>query len=127
VVCPISFLAPEGLKFKQTDQYDPNPWPQYKLREWHLTATTPAKKSSVEFVALMRPHRADQKVPRAATLKPIEGGYLLSAELSDGRVAALLPTDDEATLTAGDLTTTGKILVQRRGKDGSIVHSLRLD
>ena len=28
VACAIDFLAPEGLKFTQTDQYDPNPEPQ---------------------------------------------------------------------------------------------------
>jgi hypothetical protein len=124
VVCGIDILAPQGLSFTQTDQYDPNPWPQITTREWHLTATTPSKTANCEFVALYRPHRAAQPVPNEASLKPIDGGYLLEADLSDGRVAALLPTDDSATLSAAGLTTTGKILIQRRAADGSVVETV---
>jgi hypothetical protein len=40
-------------------------------------------------------------------MKP--GGYVLTAELSDGKFTALLPTDDNATLDADDLKTTGAI------------------
>ena len=53
VVCDIEFLTPDGLTFTQTDQYDPNPWPQIKTREWHLTATTESKAKSVEFVTAL--------------------------------------------------------------------------
>ncbi len=120
VLCEIDLLAPEGLKLSQTDQYDPNPWPQIKTREWHLTATTPSKAKTVEFVALYRPHRAEQIVARGAKLRRIDGGYVLSAELSDGRVTALLPTDDSAKVAAEGLTTTGAIVIQRRKKDGSV-------
>jgi hypothetical protein len=123
VACAIDLLAPRGLTFSQTDQYDPNPWPQITTREWHLTATTPSKSAACQFVALYRPHRADQPVPTTADLEPIDGGYLLTAELSDGEVLALLPTDDSATLTAEGLTTTGRIVVQRRAADGSVVET----
>jgi hypothetical protein len=40
-------------------------------------------------------------------MKP--GGYVLTAELSDGKFTALLPMDDNATLDADDLKTTGAI------------------
>ncbi|HUT94553.1 MAG TPA: DUF4962 domain-containing protein, partial [Thermoguttaceae bacterium] len=110
VVSAIDFLAPEGLTFSQTDQYDPNPRPRIKLREWHLTATTPAKSKAIEFVTIMRPHRAGEKVPGEAKLRRIDGGYVLTAALTDGRVVALLPTDDSATLTAEGLETPGKIV-----------------
>jgi hypothetical protein len=119
VGCSIDFLAPRGLEFTQTDQYDPNPEPQITLREWHLTASTPSKVKSVEFVALYRPHRSSQAAPRQAELKPVQGGYILTAELSDGRVLALLPSDDSAVLAAENLTTQGKALVQRYRADGS--------
>ena len=127
VVCQIDFLAPEGLTFSQTNQYDPNPWPQIKTREWHLTATTEAKSTSREFVVLYRPRRASQSLPSGASLKPIDGGYLLEAEISDGKVLALLPTDDSATLAAEGLGTTGKILIQRRANDGSVVEEVEVD
>ena len=127
VACTIDVLAPQGLDLSQTDQYDPNPWPQVKTREWHLTATTPSKTKTCEFVALYRPHRAAQSPPGEATLKPIDGGYLLEAQLSDGKVRALLPTDDSATLTASGLTTTGKIFIQRLAADGSVVETISVD
>jgi hypothetical protein len=125
VVCPVDFLAPEGRTFAQTNQYDPNPRPRVKLREWHLTGTTPTKEKAIEFVALMRPHRAGEAVPDGAELRPIDGGYVLKAALSDGRVVALLPTDDAADLSAEGLETRGKIVVERRGRDGSVVETVR--
>ena len=127
VACTIDLLAPQGLALSQTDQYDPNPWPQIKTREWHLTATTPSKAKTCEFVALLRPHRATQSPPGDATLEPIDGGYLLEAQLSDGKVRALLPTNHSATLTAAGLTTTGKILIQRLVADGSVTETISVD
>ncbi|GAG45805.1 unnamed protein product, partial [marine sediment metagenome] len=49
VVCDIDFLTPSDLTFKQTNKYDPKPRPRIKMREWHLTATTPEKKKRMEF------------------------------------------------------------------------------
>jgi len=153
VLCSIDFLAPQGVSFAQTNQYDPNPEPQIKTREWHLTASTPTKSKTVEFVALYRPRRVGQAastplsrsgrgaggegISRSgrgaggegtlpAELKPIQGGYLLTAALSDGRVLALLPSDDSATLTAEGLSTQGTILVQRYRADGSVVETLKV-
>jgi len=127
VGCEICLLSPPGLKFTQTDQYDPNPRPRIKLREWHLTGVTPSKSKAVEFVALYRPHRIGDKVPTGEELKRIEGGYVLTAGLSDGRVVALLPTDDSATLAAEGLKTTGSIAVRRVGADGSAVETVYAD
>jgi hypothetical protein len=124
VSCAIDILAPEGLTLSQTDQYDPNPWPQIETREWHLTATTSSKKKRCEFVAIYRPRRADPSMTSEATLRPIDGGYLLEAGLSDGRVRALLPTDDSATLTAAGLSTTGNILIQRLTTDGNVAETV---
>ncbi len=120
VACEIDVLAPQGLKLSQTDQYDPNPWPQITTREWHLTATTPSRAKTAEFVAVYRPHRTAQAVPRDAKLRQIDGGYVLTAKLSDGQVVALLPTDDSAKLSAEGLNTTGAILIQRRRSDGTV-------
>jgi len=126
VACAIDFLAPEGLKFAQTDQYDPNPEPHIKTREWHLTAATPAPLKNVEFVTLYRPHRSRQAAPREAQLKPVPGGYVLTAEISDGRVLALLPSDDSATIAAEDLTTQSQVLIQRYRPDGTPAGTLRV-
>jgi hypothetical protein len=37
----------------------------------------------------------------------------------------LLPTDDEATLTAGDLETTGAVLIRRWANDGTMIETVR--
>jgi len=113
VGCRISFLAPQGLTFSQTNQYDPNPRERISLREWHLTGTTAGKSSTVEFVALYRPHRIGDQVPSQAELKVVEGGYVLTAELSDGQaVVARLPKND------------GQIQVQRRRADGVAIDTV---
>ena len=109
VVCDIDFLTPSGLSFEQTDQYDPNPIPRIKLREWHLTATTPGKKKRMEFVTLYRPHRIEEQIPSQASLERIKGGYALKVKLSDGDFTALLPTDDRAILNAQGLRSKGAI------------------
>lgn len=109
VVCDIDFLTPMGLTFEQTDQYDPNPRPRIKLREWHLTATTPKKANRMEFVTLYRPHRGGDRVPDEASLEPIRGGYVLTAKLSDGRFVALLPVSSDVTLKAHGLQSQGVI------------------
>jgi hypothetical protein len=126
VTCQIEILAPEGLQLSQTDQYDPNPWPTITTREWHLTATTPSASKRTEFVALYRPHRSSDTPPRGASLTRTAGGYVLEAKLTDGRVIALLPTDDSATLTAHGLTTTGTIAIRRNNKNGDLVESINL-
>jgi hypothetical protein len=123
VVCDIDFLAPDGLTFTQTNQYDPNPLPRITLREWHLTALTPGKKERLEFVTIYRPHRVDQAVPDEAVLEPIRGGYALMVKLADGDFTALLPTDDSALLQGYGLESRGVITMQvkRAGRAPEII------
>jgi len=118
VVCDINFLTPTGLQFEQTDQYDPNPRPRIKLREWHLTGKTTEKQQKIEFVTLYRPGRIKDKIPTGADLQQIPGGYVLQVELSGGNMTALLPTDDEEVLKAEELDSYGKIKLrlQQQGK-----------
>ena len=127
VACTIDLLTPTGLQISQTDQYDPNPWPRIKTREWHLTVSVPAKSKACEFVALYRPHRISRQIHQKASLERIEGGYLLRSDLADGKLIALLPTDDSATLEAKGLTTTGKILLRRYAPDGSVIATVVAD
>ena len=117
VVCDVDLLAPAGLSFRQTNQYDPNPRPRIKLREWHLTATTPEKSNRMEFVALYRPHRASDNIVSSAKLLPIPGGYVLKANQSGKTLIALLPADDITTLESDGLKTTGKIKLRLEGSD----------
>jgi len=117
VVCNIDFLTPADLAFTQTDQYDPNPRPRIKLREWHLTAKPPEKQKRMEFVTLYRPHKEQDETDAGATLRSIPGGYILSASQSGKKLTALLPTDDTATLEADGLKTTGAIKLKLKSSD----------
>ncbi len=123
VVCDIDFLTPQALSFKQTDQYDPNPRPRIKLREWHLTASTKDKTTEMEFVTLYRPHRVADKAPRESSLRKIDGGYLLSAKVSDGEFAALLPASEDVSMRGGGMRSRGGIVcrVQHQGRPAEIV------
>jgi len=118
VLCDIDFLAPAGLAFVQTDQYDPNPRPRITLREWHLTASAPQKSRQIEFVTLYRIHRSSQSIPRTARLVPLEGGYGLEAACSFGEVTALLPTAGDHPLRALGLTTPGPLKVRLKPDNG---------
>ena len=109
VFCDISFLTPQNLAFAQTNEYDPNPRPRIKLREWHLTAKTSDRHEQMEFVTLYHPHRPESKTEHRATLLSAPGGYVLKAALHEGDLTALLPMNDDGTLASEDMVTHGAI------------------
>jgi Domain of unknown function (DUF4962)/Heparinase II/III-like protein len=111
VGCDVNFLVPTGLTFKQTDQYDPNPRPRVKLREWHLTASTPNPKTDMEFVTVYRPYRKKdaKQLTAEVSLQKTRSGYQLKAALSNGGLEAFLPIDGKAALRA-KLTRKGNVL-----------------
>jgi hypothetical protein len=117
---------PTGLTFEQTDQYDPNPRPRIKLREWHLTAKTEGKKRQIDFVTLYHPHRLADRTSVRASLEQIEGGYLLKARMPSGEFSALLPTSEKITMTADGLESKGKIKC-RLEKTNEPVQIIELD
>lgn len=126
VHCDISLLAPVGLIFSQTDQYDPNPRPRITLREWHLTATTAEKAKNQEFIAVYRPHRADDNMAYDQKLTRIDGGYVLEATLSDGRITGLLPTLPPVKMSVAGLSSLGQIVIERRNANDAVIETSRL-
>ncbi len=126
VRCDITFLTPQGLRFQQTDQYDPNPRPRVKLREWHLTAETPEKAKAMTFVTLYRPYRKDQPAPHVAELQAIDGGYCLTAKLGAGSLRALLPTRGKLLLKHDGLQARDWATVELRSLEDKPVQTLRL-
>ncbi|MBN2295338.1 MAG: DUF4962 domain-containing protein [Pirellulales bacterium] len=126
VGCKISILHPDGLELSQTDQYDPNPRPRVKLREWHLSADTTSPAEKMEFVTLIRPYRIDAKVakPKDANLKSVDDGYVLTAKVPAGTVTALLPNNDGGSLRAEGLETDNRIAVRLCREDGSEVETV---
>jgi len=126
VCCAVDFLAPAGLAFTQTNQYDPNPRPRVTVREWHLTASLAAKSEGLEFVALYRPYRVGQEPPREAELAPLAAGYRLRVKLADGELVALLPTAP-GPLTGDGLATDDVVVAARLDGAGTVRDRIRLD
>jgi hypothetical protein len=50
----VDFVEPEALRFAQTDRFDPPP-EDGKPNQWHLTASTQEKRTTVRFVTVLRP------------------------------------------------------------------------
>jgi len=79
-------------------------WRPVKGLTWEVQCAADAKFKKIEYEAEnleFNVHCPDR------LMKP--GVYVLTAELSDGKFTALLPTDDNATLDADDPKTTGAI------------------
>jgi len=123
VGCAINMHCRKRLSFEQTNEYDPNPRPRIKLREWHLTARTPGKEKSMEFVTVYRPYKTEEGFMGTSGFHTIAGGYLFEAEFPGGKLTALLPTDDDATLEGEGLRTTGaiKLKLERPGQPAQIL------
>lgn len=119
VVCPVEFLAPNGLKIMQTDQYDPNPRLRgVSIREWHVTAETTTPSQQTEFLALFQPSRKESTPQGRSEWRSVPGGYVLNLILPDGDAAILLPRHDSDTVQAGQLQTTGRVMACRRDSQG---------
>ena len=120
VGCDINFYSRREFTFEQTNEYDPNPRPRIKLREWHLTARTARKRKSMEFITVFRPYKVAEGYQGHGGYHVIPGGYLFELGFPGGELTALLPTDDTATLEAGGMTTTGAIKLKlKRPGEGS--------
>jgi hypothetical protein len=127
VRCHIDLLWPPDLRISQTDQYDPNPWEQIKTREWHLTATTADRHKQAQFIALYRPEKTEDSLPEHADLRELPGGFVLTTAVSDGQVIVLLPIEPQARLSTAGLTTVGKVLIQRRDRQGKVLETVEVD
>ena len=123
VGCAISFHCRTPLTFAQTHEYDPNPRPRVKLREWHLTAGTTHKKKDMEFVTVYRPYKTEDGFMGHSGFETIPGGYLFTAGTSAGELTALLPTDDNAVLEAEGLRSKDaiKLKLDRPGQPPQIL------
>ncbi len=118
VHCKIELLAPDHLQFSQTNQYDPNPRPRIKLREWHVTAKTPEKSKQVEFVTVLRPYRDGAAVPTDTKLVTRDGQYRLTADVADGSAIILMPTEAAA---------DAKIIIERCDNTGKTIETVEVE
>ncbi len=108
--CRVTFLAPEGLRINQTNQFDTPPRPRVKLVQWHLTATTREPTSRCDFVTLIRPYRSGENVPTDASIETVPEGHRIKARLRDGQAMVALKTRDEAELKLESFGTRGDVI-----------------
>jgi len=129
VGCDIKFYSPVKLVFDQTNQYDPNPRPRIKLREWHLTARTTRKRRNMEFITVYLPYKLKDGFTGQSGYDIIDGGYVFHAGWPNGKLTALLPTDDSKTLSANGMTTKAaiKVKLERPGQETQTIEARQGD
>ena len=118
VFCDIDFLAPTGLTFSQTNQYDPNPRPRITLRQWHLTAATNDKNEGCEFVTVYRPRKEPFEPSYSADLIKHDTYYSLTITMDGLILSAKLPFDPAAQIEAR---------LEREGKQPAVVKSDKIE
>jgi len=118
--CLVSFSAPESLRLRLTDQFDPPPRPRIRLVEWHLTAIPRQRARNQWFITLIRPHRVGEDVPDEATLTRLPSGFVLRANVDDGHCTVLFRTAS-GELESEGITALGTIAAARFRADGKPV------
>ena len=91
VACRLDVLIPEKLEITQTNQYDPNPQPKIKVRDWHVVAKTPVKKADAEFLLIVRPWKVaeTETVPKTDVSWKRDGNELVLDAVVDGTVRTI--------------------------------------
>ncbi|MEA3399760.1 MAG: DUF4962 domain-containing protein [Armatimonadota bacterium] len=118
--CRIDMLEPEGLALSQTDQFDPPPRPRITLTQWHMTAETPQPASRQHFATVIRPHRAGEQPPTAASVQRSESCHAIRAALPEGEVIILWRTGG-GELSAMDVSTDADVAAVKLDANGAVV------
>ncbi len=114
-----ALLWPRGLEFSSSEGFDPPPL-RGKVRptkQYHVTASTRAPASRARFVAVLAPRREGMPPPELS-IEPQAPGLLVKGRIGTERVRILLPDPRADRMTAGDLSTDGRLLAltERDGK-----------
>ena len=83
----------------------------------------------MEFITVYRPYRVADGFTGQSGYDIVPGGYLLHAGWPNGKLTALLPTDDTTLLVNEGMTARGtiKIKLERSGQDTQILEVRRGD
>ncbi len=118
----VQFLAPEGLKFSQTDQFDVPPEKPDSPNQWHFRASTPSKSAQAVFVTVLTPYREgrESRVPEAKLL-PAQGGVAVELRGPEGVDLALWRlAAGAARVEAADVSSEAAVTCVRRSADGTV-------
>jgi hypothetical protein len=115
----IFFLSPWGLKYETSDRFVPPPRPRVKLKEWHLTASTPKATIGQNFVTVIRPFRIGERLRGKYEYKYTEAGFALKWKVASGDAVILLRTG-EGELPWG-MKTARRVCAKVTGADGKSI------
>jgi hypothetical protein len=123
----VSFHAPEALNISQTDQFDTPVEEGVDLTQYHLTAATSTPAEEMLFITSLRPQQSNEDRLSEVTSEKVAGGYLLKADIPDGK-AIILVRDTDAAEVAGDgFVTNDKIAVIKLNSEGEVIEKYAPD
>jgi hypothetical protein len=88
----VAMLWPRGLDVSVTDKYDVPPRERIKVKEWHLTAKSPAAET-VEFVTVIRVARGGARLDQPVTLENAQGRKTVTVAIDKETVSVSIMTD----------------------------------
>ena len=94
-------------------------------RESRAAGVAPGAETA--FVTLLWPHRAGETPTTGAKLETVTGGYVLDADLAEGRVRILLRTGDTPLAAPDGRTAKADLEAVRFDKPGRAVAHLIVD
>jgi hypothetical protein len=127
----VYFLAPEGLRFSQTNQFTvpPEGDPERFPNQWHLTAETTGKVNTAHFLTVLLPHRKGQDDPERVVKALTGDGYLGAEIVTHGtRHLVAFRTDPtrRAPLRIGDLLLEEDLAAASWNAQGKLLGETRI-
>jgi len=117
----VSFLAPRGLAFKQTDKFEPAPEPSEARRtfpnQWHLSASTASPQRQAAFLVVLEPYRAQMELRATCQMVEAAGWVAGRVQTSEGKVLVGLRQGDGGAALEGVETDAAFFALQRRPKE----------
>jgi len=117
----VRFLEPNELAISQTDEFDVAPLGD-AANQWHVQASTAAKRPFARFVTLLVPHRADEEPAFEARLLRDESGVALRVQRPGGEdTIAWRPEQAAGPTVIDELSSKATVCVIRRNAEDEVV------
>lgn len=114
-------LAPEGMRIRQTNEFDPPPQHWVKLTQWHLTADTVEAAAAMDFVTVLRPF-AGREPPAPLPARAVTSADALACELDlpGGRAVVVWRRSGQEPISFAGLETDGEAACAVLDDDGKV-------
>lgn len=112
----VEFVEPQGLKLSQTDQFTVPPERDLP-NQWHLTASTPRKSKTADFVTIMFPYKTEAGNLPSMDRVNSPGVSGVSVKSGDEEDIVLLNRMDSPMIASG-ITADARLAAVRKSSDG---------